>query len=80
MEERILKSILFQLEEINKNIKEQNTVKTLGYKEVSEIMHINNTQSSRFLKTFGYKYGHLAIEQSKLKEILNSRSGDLNKL
>lgn len=79
MEERILKSILFQLEEINKNIKEQNTVKTLGYKEVADIMHVNNNDSSKFLKKFGYKYGHWSIEQSKLKEVLRNENGDLLK-
>ena len=79
MEERILKSILYQLEKINDNLKKQNSVKTLDYKDVSSIMHINKNDSSRFLRNFGYKYGHLAIEQSKLQEILHNANGDLLK-
>ena len=79
MENEILKSILTELKDIKQNLKEQNTVKTLDANDVSDIMHINVNASTRILKQYGYKYGHLAIEQSKLKEILHNGNGDLLK-
>lgn len=79
MENEILKSILNELKDIKQNLKEQNNIKTLDASDVSDIMHVNVNASTRILKHYGYKYGHLAIEQSKLKEVLYNGNGDLLK-
>lgn len=79
MEEKILKAIFYQLKKINQNLEEKKEVKTLDYKDVAEIMHVNYNESAKILKKYGYRYGHLAIEESKLKEILHNAEGDLRK-
>lgn len=79
MNEKILKAIYYQLKKVNKNLEEQKEVKTLDYKDVADIMHINRNESAKVLRKYGYKCGHLAIEQSKLKEILHNATGDLRK-
>lgn len=79
MEAELLKQILKELKSVKQSLKEHNEVKTLGYKEVSDIMHVNSDRSGDFLKKYGFRCGHWAIEQGKLKSLLRNSKGDLLK-
>ena len=79
MEAEILKQILKELKIIKQCLKEHNEVKTLGYKEIAQTLQIGENKSGDFLRKYGYRCGHWAIEEGKLRRLLRNGKGDLLK-
>ena len=79
METNLLQQILLELKSINNRLNENKAVKTLGYKEIAETLQIGENKSGDFLRKYGYRVGHWAIEEGKLRRLLRNSKGDLLK-